>query len=156
MVDAVSTTIEQLKALYAARTVIVVGHSGGAAIAAILLGRHPDVVDSAVLVACVCDVTTWRAQMKAERPNPIWDQPVSSLSPLDVVATVKSSTVVELVVGSDDNVAVSSLSDAYATALSRYAPQVRVSVLPGLGHNILLEPAVLETVFASVAKSQNP
>jgi alpha-beta hydrolase superfamily lysophospholipase len=64
VVDAVNQAITQLRDKYKPRHVVVVGHSGGAAIGADLLGRHPEAADVALLVACPCDVTAWRRHMK--------------------------------------------------------------------------------------------
>lgn len=47
VVDAVASATRYLKEKYKAHTVILVGDSGGGAITANLLGRHPDLVDGA-------------------------------------------------------------------------------------------------------------
>ena len=52
VVDAVAAVARDLKAKYDAREVVLVGHSGGGAIAANVLGRHPEVASYALLVAC--------------------------------------------------------------------------------------------------------
>ena len=62
--DAIAIAVSSLKQTFAARRVILVGHSGGAAIAANILGRHPDVADAALLVACACDPEGSRARMR--------------------------------------------------------------------------------------------
>jgi poly(3-hydroxybutyrate) depolymerase len=59
-VDAVAHALQTLKAKYSARRLVVVGYSGGAATAGVILGRHPDVIDAAVLIACPCDLTIRR------------------------------------------------------------------------------------------------
>jgi pimeloyl-ACP methyl ester carboxylesterase len=53
--DAIANAIGALKRRYHARKVVVVGHSGGAAIAANILGRHPELIDAALLVSCPYD-----------------------------------------------------------------------------------------------------
>src|SRR5687767_7764408 len=45
-VDAVATAARALAQRFTARRVVLVGHSGGATIAAIVLGRHPEVADA--------------------------------------------------------------------------------------------------------------
>src|SRR6185436_16034197 len=52
--DAVATATRALAQRVKARRVILVGHSGGASIAALVLGRHPGIADAALLVACGC------------------------------------------------------------------------------------------------------
>jgi pimeloyl-ACP methyl ester carboxylesterase len=55
-VDALANALRVLKTKYGARRVVVVGYSGGAATAGVILGRHPDLIDNAVLIACPCDL----------------------------------------------------------------------------------------------------
>ena len=126
---------------YRARKTILVGHSGGAAIAANLLGRQPDVAQGAVLVACGCDPRAWRATRWAETGNPIFNGPTRSLLPLDLAPDVAHGTIVRMVVGQDDDVVPPQHSRAYATALRDRGIDVSVEVLPGLGHNILFRAA---------------
>jgi len=59
-VDELASAIERLRARFNPASVVAVGHAGGAASAAILLGRHPRALDAAVLVACPCDLVVWR------------------------------------------------------------------------------------------------
>ena len=53
--DAVSDAIARLKSHHGAERVVLVGHSIGAAIGVEILGRTSAPVDSAVLVACLCN-----------------------------------------------------------------------------------------------------
>ena len=59
-VDELAGAIERLRARFNPASVVAVGHGGGAASAAILLGRHPRLLDAAVLVSCPCDLVLWR------------------------------------------------------------------------------------------------
>lgn len=151
-VDAVADATEYLRSEYRARAVLVVGHSGGAAITALMLGRRPEVADAAVLAACPCDLPAWREHMMAELPNPIWRQPIDGLSPLDFAAGVRPSTIVELFVGRNDRVVLPEYTEAYADALRRQDVDVRSTVLPDLEHEILLQPAVIERAVGSIAR----
>jgi pimeloyl-ACP methyl ester carboxylesterase len=126
------------------------GHSGGAAITADLLGRWPALVNAALLVSCPCDVPAWRRHMLAIQKDPIWLVPVHSLSPMDLADKVSRSARVQMVVGGDDQVAPLELSRRYAGELRKYGHNVGLTVLPGLKHNILLEPAALEALEALV------
>jgi predicted esterase len=127
--DAVADAVGSLKADFMARRVVLVGHSGGATIAAIVLGRHPGLTDAALLVACGCGTTR-------------------SLQPLDYVPGVRSGVTVRLLVGEEDEVTPPEQSHRYATALHKRGVDARVTVLPGLGHNIMFMPAV----FAELAR----
>lgn len=54
-VDAIATVVRVLKGQSQARRIVLVGHSGGATIAANILGRNPGLVEVALLIACACD-----------------------------------------------------------------------------------------------------
>src|SRR4029434_3722448 len=56
----VGAAIEALRSKYTPNFVIIVGHSGGAATAAVLLGMKPQLADAAVLVSCPCELVSWR------------------------------------------------------------------------------------------------
>ena len=156
VVDAVASVARELVKDYRARETILVGHSGGAAIVANLLGRHPDVAQGAVLVGCGCDPRAWRATRLAETGNPIFSGPTPSLLPLDLAPVVAPGTIVRMVVGQDDDVVPPQHSQAYATALRERGVDVSVEVLPGLGHNILFAPRVMDALREVLMKLGRP
>jgi pimeloyl-ACP methyl ester carboxylesterase len=141
VIDAVASATRQLAAAYQARAVVLVGHSGGAAIVADVLGRHPDLVDAALLVGCGCDPEAFRARKRAQSWLPIWSGPNPSLLPLSLVTTVRPGTIVRMLVGADDDVAIPQDSRRYAQALQLHGVDVQLTIEPGLGHNILVTPA---------------
>ncbi len=140
VVDAVASATRHLKEKYTAHTVILVGHSGGGAITANLLGRHPDLVDGALLVGCGCDPEAWRSRMRAQDSRPFWDEPNPSIMPLSMTEKVRQGTLVRLIVGADDDVAIPDYSRRYTDALQRRGIDARLKIVPGLGHNILITP----------------
>lgn len=86
----------------------------------------------------------FRQHMKSVAPTPLWDAPVDSISPLAVVDSVTPSAKVWMVVGAKDPIAPVVYSATYATALRSRRMQTRTDILPGLGHEILLEPQVMD------------
>jgi pimeloyl-ACP methyl ester carboxylesterase len=56
----VGAAIEKLRSKYRPKSVIIVGQSGGAATAAVLLGMRPQLAEAAVLVGCPCELVSWR------------------------------------------------------------------------------------------------
>jgi pimeloyl-ACP methyl ester carboxylesterase len=108
---------------------MLVGHSGGATIAALVLGRHPEVADAALLVACGCGTTR-------------------SLQPLNVAQRVRKDVTVRLLVGADDTVTPAGQSQRYAEVLRQRGVDARVTVLAGLGHNITFT----QPVFSEAAR----
>jgi len=155
VVGAVARTARELSNASHARGIVLVGHSGGAAIVADVLGRHPGLARGAVLVGCGCDPSAWRARRRAETGNPMFDGPTRSLLPLNLADEVAPGTVVRMVVGEDDDIAPPADSQAYAKALRERSIDVAVDVIPGLGHNILFAPQVLDAL-ANILKRLPP
>ena len=144
VVDAIAQAIDQLKVKFNTGRTILVGHSGGAAISANLLGRVPGKADAALLVSCPCDLPAWRRHMQAlQNGNPIWSAPIQGLSPLDLADGVPVSDRVHLIVGEKDPVAPPELTGRYADRLRRRSSRVSVTIVPGLEHDILLDAPVL-------------
>ena len=146
VIDAVARASRALAQEYAARAIVLVGHSGGAAIVADVLGTYPDIARAAVLVGCGCAPSAWRARQRARTNNPIFDGPTRSILPLDVSRNVAPGTIVRMVVGERDDVAPPADTQAYATALRQRGIDVSVNVVPGLGHNILFASSVFDAV----------
>ena len=145
VVDAVAAVISQLKDKFHPSHTVLMGHSGGAAITGDLLGRVPAAVDGAMLVSCPCDLGAWRAfMMKKQNNAPIWTQPIRGLSPKDLAGDVSSAVHVAVLVGGEDDVAPPWMSTQYADALKKRLSHVTLTIAPGLGHDILLEPVIYE------------
>lgn len=144
VVDAVATAISELKARYRPRRVVLVGHSGGSAIVGSLIGQRGGVADAALLVSCVCDLDAWRKHMQSTKGGRIWERPVRSLSPLALVEGIPTSMMVSMLVGSNDQTTPPSLTISYAAALRGRGISADVTIAPGFGHNILLEPVAME------------
>jgi pimeloyl-ACP methyl ester carboxylesterase len=146
VLDAIAGAITTLKERYHAGRVVLAGHSGGAAISAGLLGRHPGLADAALLAACPCDVAAWRVHMKRRVGGAVWDQPVASVSPEQVVARIPPRTRVTLLVGTNDSIAPKKLTHAYYLRLRHQGLPARVVELPGAGHELFLSPAVQQEI----------
>ncbi len=150
VVDAIADATRQLREIYSARAVVLVGHSGGGAIVADVLGRHPNLAEGALLVGCGCDPEAWRHRMRARLP--IGNEPNPSLLPLTLVGQVRPETVVRLVVGSEDDVVMPAASRRYAEALQGHGVDAQLTIEPGLGHNILVTPAAFRELGSLVRK----
>lgn len=124
----VAAAVRRLKERYQAKRVTVVGHSGGAATAAIMLGMEPGLVDNAVLVACPCDLAAWRASRRGKEwsrsENPaMWTENVSA-----------AARVVALTGSRDDNTA-PDLARRYVDALRSRKVDARFVEVAGASHN---------------------
>jgi pimeloyl-ACP methyl ester carboxylesterase len=141
--DAIAGALGELKRRYHPRRVVVAGHSGGAAITANLLGRHPELIDAALLVSCPCDVVKWRQSMLKLTGQPVFQGSLDTLSAIDQVQGMSDRVEVTMVVGSQDKVAPPVLSESYRDRAVKLGKQVRLVQLEGKEHEIFLEPAVL-------------
>src|SRR5262249_23025400 len=102
----------------------------------------PGVADAAVIVSCPCDVERWRAHMKAVQGAPIWDRPVTFVSPDEVVDGVDRSARFVVIVGDHDEVAPPELSRGYRDRLQQRGVNVTYFEVPGGGHEIFDQAAV--------------
>lgn len=143
VVDAIDAGVRQLAQTYHADGVTLVGHSGGAAISANIMERHPDLASRALLVSCPCDLAAWRHHMGELQHNPIWSAQVASLSPIEHVDQLSHEAHLVVMVGASDDIAPPALSQAFAEAARAHAGAVDLVVLPDLPHDILLERKVL-------------
>lgn len=135
-VGAVGSAIDALRKHYRARRVIYVGHSGGAAIGGVLIGRRPRLIDAALLISCPCDIAVWLHA----RGRPPWRR---SLSPADFVHRVAPSTAVVALTGADDDNTDPAVARDYVGRLLRRGVRARFILAAGAGHGFssLREPA---------------
>jgi pimeloyl-ACP methyl ester carboxylesterase len=146
--DAIAHAIGELERRYHARKVVVAGHSGGAAIAANILGRHPALIDAALLVSCPCDVEKWRQQMFQLTGRLVFQGEIDTLSPVEQITGVSDRVHVTMMVGSQDTVTPPGLSERYQAVAAQLGKHVRLVQLEGKGHEIFLDPAVFAALAA--------
>lgn len=146
--DDVAGAAAQLHARFATEGVTLVGHSGGAAIAADVMERHPDLASRALLVSCPCDLAVWRAHMMEMQHSPIWRQPISAMSPSDHVEDLARSATLLVIVGADDDVAPPAISRAFVDAARRHGVNASLMLVANAAHNILLEAPVMTALEA--------
>ncbi len=129
VVDEIAAALGRLRDRYRASRVVLVGHSGGAAIAGVIAGRHPGLLNAALLVSCPCDVDWWRSSLNRSA----WPQ---SLSPDDFADAVPVTTQVVAVTGADDSNAFPDLAEDYVDSLKERGVPARFVEAPGMGHNL--------------------
>jgi len=145
-IAAVADTIRHFQRRYPNANTILVGHSGGAAIAADLAGSWPGLLDGLVLVSCPCTLPEWRKHMKTVSPTPLWDEPVTSLDPIKLVGGIQPPLKVAVLVGADDQTTPMKYSRAYAEALSLRGIATDFRIVPNQGHNMLNDPEVMDAL----------
>jgi pimeloyl-ACP methyl ester carboxylesterase len=127
-IAAVAGAIAAFRSHYRPRRVIYLGHSGGAAIGGVLIGRI-GLIDAAVLVSCPCDVPRWLR----ERGQPPWRR---SESPSRHVAKVPRATRVAVIAGRDDANTFAALGADYVRALARRGIDARFIEVEDAGHGL--------------------
>jgi predicted esterase len=132
---------------YHARKVVAAGQSGGAAIAANMLCRHPELIDAALVVPCPCDVEQWRQNRCQRTGKPVFQSKIDTLSPVEQIKGMSDQANVTMMVGSQDKVAPPGLSERYQAVVVQLGKQDRLVQLEGKEHDISLDPAV----FAELA-----
>ena len=141
-VDAVANGLRALKAKYQARRLVVVGYSGGAATAGVILGRHPDVIDAAVLIACPCDLTIRRQA---------WAKNIvrRSISPHEVASSVFKTARVTAITGAADVNTKPEQVTGYIATLKAQGVKARYIEVPKATHDTgILDTKLLHDVVA--------
>jgi pimeloyl-ACP methyl ester carboxylesterase len=148
-IASVGAAVEALKARYSARAVIIVGHSGGAATAGVLIGQRPGLAGAAVLVSCPCDIPRWRRA----RGRGAWTH---SLSPHAFIARVSPATTVVAITGSADDNTSPTLARDYVAALAKRGVPAHFQQTGG-GHSYrdLADPvaATVEALLSHLASN---
>ena len=136
-IDIVAAALATLKAFHRADRLVLVGHSGGAAMAGVTLGRHPGLADAAVLVGCPCDVPAWRA---GRGRRDLW----LSESASHYVDRIPLQSRIAVIVGRKDEVTAPSLSERYVADLRLRGIAATLTLIDEGDHNnVIAAPAVL-------------
>lgn len=132
VIDSITAAVTSLKKHYKAKRVVLVGHSGGAAISGIILGRSPGLADAAVLAACPCDVPRWR---EMRRGYNTWTR---SLSPHDFSNSIPDDARVIALTGEYDDNTRPVLAYDYVSNLTSRGINATYIEVPKASHNSIL------------------
>ncbi len=134
-VESIGMAIERLRTRFRPKTVVLVGHSGGAAIVAVLAGLKPDIGDAVVLAACPCDLNAWRAG----RPGQAW----TSEDPMRWVSRIGAAMKVRAMTGSRDDTTPAPLARDFVAKLQARGIDARFQEVSGVGHIELMSSSLL-------------
>jgi pimeloyl-ACP methyl ester carboxylesterase len=140
----IGTVIERLRDRYRPRKLVIVGHSGGAAIAAVLMGMKPQLAQAALLVACPCDMVAWRFG----RRGPPW----ASEDPLRWVEKVAASARIVALTGSRDETTQPMLAKRYVERLKARGIDAAFELVPDAGHIDILRTPALTKATADIVR----
>ncbi len=145
----IAEALRQMRTDWKVSGLVLVGHSGGAAIAANVAALNPGLVDRLFLVGCPCDVPAFRKHMARAQWDPMWLLPVKSLSPIDTLDQMQKGIIITAISGADDPVALPEYARAYIDKAKSRGLDATMITLPGEGHEILLNQRVIDTVAGS-------
>jgi poly(3-hydroxybutyrate) depolymerase len=143
-ISEIGTVIERLRDHYRPRRVVIVGHSGGAAIAAVLMGMRPQLAQAALLVACPCDMVVWRLGRHGG--------PWASEDPLRWVDKVDASARVIALTGSQDDTTRPVLASTYVDRLKARKIDAAFELVPDAGHIDILGSRALTEATARLVR----
>ena len=131
-VEIVTTALSKLRSLNPGKKILLIGHSGGAAMAALLASRFPGSADAYLLAACPCDVPAWRQwRGSSAGKSGVWSR---SLSPLAEAAKTSPDTLIRVVVGNKDENTLPQFSESYVRALQARGIKTRVTYAMNATH----------------------
>jgi pimeloyl-ACP methyl ester carboxylesterase len=137
-IEEVGAAIEKLRFKYKPKSLIIVGHSGGAATAAVLLGMKPQLADAAVLVACPCELVSWRSGRRA------WSR---SQNPSGWIDKVSTSTKVVALTGTKDDNTSPDLAKIYVDLLkSRGVDAIFRPIVNSTHRSAFISPEVFDAI----------
>jgi pimeloyl-ACP methyl ester carboxylesterase len=150
IVDELADSIQSLKSRWRASAVILVGHSGGAALAANIAALFPGLAQHVFLVGCPCDVPAFRRHMAHLQWNPLWLLPSGSLSPLETLNHMGTGTKVTAISGANDPIALPSYARSYVARATARGISASMVTIPDRGHEILNDPIVVQEVAKAI------
>ena len=131
--------LDRLRSLNSGKKLLLIGHSDGAVMAALLASRFPASADAYLLAACPCDLPK-RLQSQDVLTVKIVNG-MHGLSPQDEVGSIRAGTRIALVVGNKDDNTLAKFSEAYVSSLQRQGVKTRLTYAIGATHvSVLRSP----------------
>jgi len=147
IITEVGTAIEKLRLKYKPKSVILVGHSGGSATAAVLLGMKPKLAESAVLVSCPCDLIAWRMG----RRGPPWN----SEDPIMWIEEVPATIRVIALTGTKDGTTSPAVAESYIVKLKAHGNNAVFLSIPGVAHRDALGTTAVSEAIAGLLQRKD-
>jgi predicted esterase len=141
-VDTIAYAIKRLKNFYNASRVILVGHSGGAIMSSIILGRYPHLVDGAILASTTYNVHIWADKHQ-------WGSYTNSLSPDEYVNKIDKNSFVYIISGEKDTNTYPDMAKKYSDELIKQGIKSKFFSVKGGTHNsiVLSDTDLLDQVI---------
>jgi predicted esterase len=132
-VETLAATIRQLKNFYQANCVILVGHSGGAIMSSVILGKYPNLANGAVLASVTLNVREY-----SKRNG--WGDWSKSLSPHEWVDKIPKTNFIYILSGTKDTNTYPDMAKKFFILLKEKGINAHFNAVPDGTHNsIVLE-----------------
>jgi len=155
-VDPIYRAIKKIKKKFNSKEIIIIGHSGGAAITGILFGRFKNIVNEAILISCPCIVPLWRKnyveQLSLKNKIRICLPKYQSKSPHEYVKKIDSKIKINIFVGKDDKNTLPLLSHQYHLLLKNFGKNTHLNIYPGDHNSVLKNRKMIERIRSIISK----
>lgn len=144
--DSMAVAVANLKKHHAVSRIVMVGHSGGAAISGVMIGRAAPLVDAVLLVSCPCDVPRWR---DARDRKPL----INAESPIDHLKTVPKNAMIFALTGERDRNTFPWLGRDYVKKAKSMGLSAEFIEISGAGHGfgrISRQPDVFDALKKAI------
>ena len=151
IVATLADAVKNLKTFYAARCTILVGHSGGGIMSAIILGKYPGLANNAVLASIVGNPREWASKHG-------FGDFKNSLLPNDFVNGIPKQDYVYIVSGDNDTNTYPDMAKSYYDLLIKRGVHAQwLSVLGGTHNSVVLSDAKAfeEAIQAAIDRCSN-
>lgn len=150
--DGIAGALRLLRSHYKAPRLVLFGHSGGAMIAGILMGRHPGIAEAAVLVGWACDTGDWRAwrELSAGKDG-IWP---NSLSARDYLDRYPASARIFAITGAVDDNTKPSFAQECVDTLKARGIEAGLEIIARTGHGGVMRSERILTALREALKPQ--
>ena len=142
-IDSIASALEKLMTHHGAERLVLVGHSLGAIISGVILGRHPDLADAALLVACPCDLDRWRRSRGRQRL-------AFAQSPHRYLKKMAPDTKIVALTGSEDGNTLPSNGRDYVAKAKKRGLDAKFVLVQGAGHDYY--PRLADVALTAVAE----
>ena len=150
-VEILSDALLSLRGLNPGFRILLVGHSGGSAMTALIASRHPSAADAFLLAGCPCDVGRWREwRNESAGKSGRWSR---SLSPQAEASKIVPGTNIRLIVGTEDKNTLPKFSEQFVSTLKEHAVDGQLVLARGATHTTVLRAPEFYALAKEMASS---
>lgn len=133
VIETIADAVAELKSFYHPSCTVLVGHSGGAMMSGIILGKYPNLVNGAVLASVTYNVHAWASKHG-------WGNWPNSLSPSNWVDKIPKQDFIYIISGTDDTDTYPEMTLQYVNVLKQADVNTHfISVLGGTHNSIVID-----------------